>query len=237
MHILGDYATSAQTETFMKQAGTTINNDLARLRGMHFVITTEAEQGKKLSESLIKQITGNDRITARFLFSENFTFLPTFKIFMATNHKPTITGTDHGIWRRIKLIPFDVTIKEEDRDINLYDKLIEESSGILNWLIKEAMRWKAERLALPQEVKNATDEYREEMDIIGNFLKDRCEEKPGAQVGAHELFTCYYEWCEENNEYAQSERFFGLRLAEMGMKKKRISSGNLWLNIVLKVME
>jgi putative DNA primase/helicase len=156
---------------------------------------------------------------------------------MATNHKPNITGTDHGIWRRIRLIPFNTTIKEEDRDINLYEKLIEEAPGILNWLIKGAMRWKVERLALPVEVKSATDEYREEMDIIGNFLKDRCEEKLGAQIGAHELFTCYQDWCEESNEYAQSERFLGLRLAEMGMKKKRISSGNLWLNIAIRVKE
>jgi putative DNA primase/helicase len=234
MQALGDYATSTQTETFMRKQSDNNSNDLARLRGMHFVTTTEAEQGRKLSESLIKQITGNDRMTARFLYSEYFTFLPTFKIFMATNHKPTISGTDHGIWRRIRIIPFNTTIAEENRDLNLGDKLMAESSGILNWLIKGAMRWKAERLSLPIEVKTATDEYREEMDIIGSFIKDRCEQKPGVQIRARELFKCYQDWCEENNEHGCTEKFFGLRLKELGVAQKRLSDGRHWVNITIK---
>jgi putative DNA primase/helicase len=134
----------------MRRQSDGISNDIAQLRGMHFVTTTEVEQGRKLSESLIKQITGNDRMTARFLYEEFFTFLPTFKIFMATNHKPTISGTDHGIWRRIIIIPFTTTIAEENRDIYLSEKLLDESSGILNWLITGAKRWKTERLTLPR---------------------------------------------------------------------------------------
>jgi putative DNA primase/helicase len=234
MHSLGDYATSTPTETFMRRQSDGISNDIARLRGMHFVTTTEAEQGRKLSESLIKQITGNDRMTARFLYGEFFTFLPTFKIFMATNHKPTISGTDHGIWRRIRIIPFTTTIAEENRDLHLSEKLLEESSGILNWLITGAKRWKTERLTLPPEVIEATDEYRNEMDIIGNFTKDRCDQNPGVQIRARELFKCYQEWCEDNNEHACSERFFGLRLKELGLKQKRLSEGRYWLDIMIK---
>jgi putative DNA primase/helicase len=191
-------------------------------------------QGRKLSESLIKQITGNDRMTARFLYGEFFTFQPTFKIFMAINHKPTISGTDHGIWRRIRIIPFTTTIAEENRDLHLSEKLVAESPGILNWLIKGAMRWRIERLALPPEVKNASDEYRDEMDVIGNFIKDRCEQMPGVQIKARELFKCYQEWCEENNEYACSERFIGLRLKELGIKQKRLSDGRYWVDIMIK---
>jgi putative DNA primase/helicase len=218
----------------MRRQSDGISNDIARLRGMHFVTTTEAEQGRKLSESLIKQITGNDRMTARFLYGEFFTFLPTFKVFMATNHKPTISGTDHGIWRRIRIIPFTTTIAEENRDLHLSEKLLEESSGILNWLITGAKRWKTERLTLPPEVIEATDEYRNEMDIIGNFIKDRCDQKPGVQIRARELFKCYQEWCEDNNEHACSERFFGLRLKELGLKQKRLSEGRYWLDIMIK---
>ena len=102
MNLLGDYASATPTQTFMKKSGDQMTNDLARLRGTRFVTTTETEQGRRLSEPLIKQITGNDRITARFLYGEYFNFVPTFKIWMATNHKPVIKGTDHGIWRRIK---------------------------------------------------------------------------------------------------------------------------------------
>jgi putative DNA primase/helicase len=98
MYLLGDYATATPTETFMRKNGDQYTNDIARLRGTRFVTTTEAEQGRRLSEPLIKKITGNDMMTARFLYGEFFNFTPTFKIFMATNHKPVIKGTDHGIW-------------------------------------------------------------------------------------------------------------------------------------------
>ena len=119
MYLLGDYATATPTETFMKKSGDQQTNDLARLRGTRFVTTTEAEQGRRLSEPLIKKITGNDQMTARFLYGEFFNFTPTFKIFMATNHKPVIKGTDHGIWRRIKLIPFTTRIEECMQDKTL----------------------------------------------------------------------------------------------------------------------
>ncbi len=117
MYLLGDYAIATPTETFMRKNGDQNTNDIARLRGTRFVTTTEAEQGKRLSEPIIKQITGNDKMTARFLYGEYFNFIPTFKIFMATNHKPVIKGTDHGIWRRIKLIPFTTRIPDEKQDL------------------------------------------------------------------------------------------------------------------------
>lgn len=119
--LFGDYACSTGTETFMKKTSEQ-SNDLARLKGTRLVTTTEVEQGKALSESLIKQITGGDEITARFLYGEFFSFKPTFKIYMATNHKPKIRGADNGIWRRIKMIPFTVTIPPEQRDNDLGEK-------------------------------------------------------------------------------------------------------------------
>jgi putative DNA primase/helicase len=115
MYLLGNYAIATPTETFMRKNGDQNTNDIARLRGTRFVTTTEAEQGRRLSEPLIKKITGNDQMTARFLYGEFFNFTPTFKIFMATNHKPVIKGTDYGIWRRIKLIPFTTRIPERSR--------------------------------------------------------------------------------------------------------------------------
>ena len=126
MRLLGDYATSTYPETFMKRGNDTATNDIARLRGTRFVTTSETEQGKRLSEHLIKQATGNDQLTARFLYGEYFNFLPTFKIFMASNHKPVIKGTDHGIWRRIKLIPFTTRITDDKMDRNLEEKLLAE---------------------------------------------------------------------------------------------------------------
>jgi putative DNA primase/helicase len=234
MYVLGDYAVATPTETFMKKTGDQLTNDIARLRGTRFVTTTEAEQGKRLSEPLIKQITGNDRMTARFLYGEFFNFVPTFKIFMATNHKPVIKGTDHGIWRRIKLIPFTTRIEEEKQDKHLEEKLRSEASGILNWLLEGAMRWKREGLRAPAVILNATDEYRGEMDVIGNFLKECCIRVPGATIRIRELFKAYQEWCEENNEHACNERFFSLRLKEMGCEKTRTAEARYWSGIVLR---
>jgi putative DNA primase/helicase len=233
MNILGGYATSAPAETFMKQQGDRISNDIARLRGTRFVTTSEVEQGRRLSENLVKDLVGNDKMTARFLYGEFFTFYPTCKIFMATNHKPTITGNDEGMWRRMRLIPFTTRIPDEEQDKTLTEKLLKESSGILNWLIDGTMRWKTEGLKIPDEVKNATEEYRDEMNIIGKFLKECTAVRQGARIGARELFKVYQGWCEENNERACNERFFGSRMKEMKVDQKRLNDGRYWLDIAL----
>jgi putative DNA primase/helicase len=235
MNLLGDYAIATPTETFMKKAGDHITNDIARLRGTRFVTTTEAEHGRRISEPLIKQITGNDKMTARFLYGEFFNFIPTFKIFMATNHKPIIKGTDHGIWRRIKLIPFTTRIEEENQDKHLEQKLIQEGSGILNWLIEGSMRWCEEGLKTPAIITSATDEYRSEMDIIGNFIKERCVQGEDGSIKARELFKCYQDWCDDHNEHAVSERFFGLRLKELGIEQKKMMDGRYWQSLRIRV--
>jgi putative DNA primase/helicase len=183
---------------------------------------------------LIKQITGNDRMTARFLYGEFFNFLPTFKIFMATNYKPVIKGTDHGIWRRIKLIPFTTRIEEEQQDKHLEEKLMREGAGILNWLIEGAIRWCKEGLKTPPIILKATAEYRSEMDIIGNFIKECCVHGEGITIRSRELFKCYQEWCDDNNEKAVSERLLGLRLKDMGVGQKRCNDGRYWIGLGLR---
>jgi len=233
MFLLGDYATATPTETFMRKSGDNFSNDVARLRGTRFVTTTEVEQGRRLSEPLIKKITGNDQMTARFLYGEFFNFSPTFKIFMATNHKPVIKGTDHGIWRRIRLIPFTTRIPEEKQDKHLELKLREEASGILNWLLEGIAIWKQERLRTPKAVLFATDEYRGEMDVIGNFIKEKCRQKKDSTIAIKKLYKVYSDWCEENNEYPVSERFFTLRLKEMGFEQGRTSAERFWVGITI----
>jgi putative DNA primase/helicase len=153
---------------------------------------------------------------------------------MATNHKPVIKGTDHGIWRRIKLIPFTTRIEEEKQDKHLEQKLMDEGSGILNWLIEGVRLWCKERLKAPAIIVSATDEYRAEMDVIGNFLKERCLQGAGMSIRARELFKCYHDWCDENNERACSERFLGLRLKELGIEQSRRNDGRYWQGIGVK---
>jgi putative DNA primase/helicase len=233
MYLLGGYSIATSTETFMKKSGDNYSNDVARLRGTRFVTTTEVEQGRRLSEPLIKKITGNDQMTARFLYGEFFNFIPTFKIFMATNHKPVIKGTDYGIWRRIKLIPFTTRIPEERQDKFLELKLREEASGILNWLLEGIANWKQEKLKTPKAVLFATDEYRGEMDIIGNFIKEKCDQREEMIITIKKLYKAYSDWCEENNEHPVSERFFTLRLKEMGFEQGRTATERFWVGVGL----
>ena len=234
LSLLGDYAMTTNTETFMKKTGEQITNDIARLRGSRFVTTTEAEEGRRLSEPLIKKITGNDQMTARFLYGEYFSFTPNFKIFMATNHKPVIKGTDYGIWRRIKLIPFTTRITEEKQDKLLEEKLKKEASGILNWLLEGAIKWQNEGLHAPSIVLDATEEYKGEMDVIGNFIKNRCISKAGIKIRIWELYKAYSDWCDTNNEHAVSERFFTMRLKDMGYEQCRNSEARFWSGLGLQ---
>jgi putative DNA primase/helicase len=235
IYLLGDYALATPTETFMKKNGDQNTNDIARLRGTRFVTTTEAEEGRRLSEPLIKKITGNDQMTARFLYGEYFNFMPTFKIFMATNHKPVIKGTDYGIWRRIRLIPFSTRIEENKQDKHLEEKLKKEASGILNWLLEGVERWKREKLKSPDAILNATDEYRGEMDVIGNFLKECCLQEKDKTIRIWELYKAYVDWCDENNEHAVSERFLSMRLKEIGFEQGRTAESRHWEGLALRV--
>ena len=233
MYLLGDYATSTYTETFLKKNGDGHTNDVARLRGTRFVATNEVEQGQRLSEPLIKKITGNDQMTARFLYGEFFNFIPTFKIWLATNHKPVIKGTDHGIWRRLKLIPFTTRIPEAKQDKFLEYKLRKETSGILNWLLEGMACWNKNKLITPKAVSYATDEYREEMDVIGNFISEKCSQDKKNTIIIKKLYKAYSDWCDDNNEHPVSERFFTLRLKEIGFKQGRNAMERYWLGIGL----
>jgi len=237
MYLLGEYALATPTETFMKKNGDNYSNDVARLRGTRFVTTTEVEQGRRMSEPLIKKITGNDEMTARFLYGEFFNFKPSCKIFMATNHKPVIKGADYGIWRRIKLIPFNTRITEEKQDKHLEMKLREEASGILNWLLEGMAIWQQEKLKTPKAVLFATDEYRGEMDVIGNFIQEKCVQDKNMTVTIKRLYKAYSDWCDENHEHPVSERFFTLRLKEMGFVQARTAAERFWTGIGLQVTD
>jgi putative DNA primase/helicase len=148
--LCGDYAQRTSSETFLMKKSGGIPNDVAALRGARLVGAVEVESGRRLAEVLIKEVTGGDLISARFLHAEWFSFKPEFKIFLAANHKPVIRGTDHAIWRRIHLIPFNVQIPEAERDKELPDKLKAELPGILNWAIDGCILWRDQGLTPPR---------------------------------------------------------------------------------------
>ena len=180
-------------------------------------------------------MTGGDTISARFLHQEWFEFEPTHKVFFGTNHKPVIKGTDYAIWRRIRLVPFTITIPEEERDKSLPEKLKEEPAGILAWAVQGCLAWQRQGLGAPDEVKEATDSYREEMDLLGEFLKDRCRLSHDARVSSKALHEAYTAWCEENGQEPVGQRVFVSALKEKGFNRSRLGSGGIrgWVGVEL----
>ena len=175
-----------------------------------------------MAESLVKQLTGQDKIKARFMRQDFWEFHPTHKVFLVANHKPTVRGTDHAIWRRIKMVPFDVVIPKKDQDPRLPEKLREELPGVLAWAVRGCLEWKREGLGEPEEVRSATEGYRVEQDTLGQFLEgDRCVVDPRASVGATPLYNSYKAWCEESGEDQVTQTRFGLQLKERGFEKAR----------------
>lgn len=174
--ILNSYAVTINPEVLLvnKFGGTdsTTMSELSLMKGARMIATSETESDVRLSEALIKRMTGGEAITAKKLYAEPFTFMPTGTIWMSTNNKPIVRGTDHGIWRRLIFIPFLAQIPENQKDIHLKDKLMREKSGILNWAVDGALMWQREGLKPPAIVQAENNEYREEMDTVGQFLSE-----------------------------------------------------------------
>lgn len=234
-YILSDYASHCSADTLMvKHTQGGASSEIARLRGARFVAAVETDEGKRMSESLVKELTGGDTITARFLFSEHFEFIPTFKMWLACNHKPVIRGTDFAIWRRIKLIPFTVTIPKEEQDKKLGEKLRAEAAGILAWAVKGCMMWREEGLNDTAEIAEATAGYKLEMDSLGTWLDSMCVIVRGAESKASVLYENYKTWAEESGEYVQSMRGFGQKLGERGFQKINKNTGVHYIGLGLK---
>jgi putative DNA primase/helicase len=203
-YLLGTYGMQSNFSTFLsKRSDDSIPNDLASLHKARFVSAVEAGEGKRFDESKIKWITGGDTVTARFLHKEFFEFLPAFKIWLGTNHKPMIVGTDEGIWRRLHLIPFTVYIPNDKVDENLTKKLKAEIDGILNWALCGLREYLANGLQVPSVVSDATREYRETQNWVTRFLNESYEETPESEsyVRSEDMYSQYKRWCQDTGEF------------------------------------
>lgn len=238
--MLGDYASQTAADTLMAKRHEGIPNDVARLKGARYVSATETDEGKRLAEGLIKRMTGGeDVLTARFMRAEFFDFVPEFKLFLATNHKPEVRGTDPAIWDRIKLIPFNVRITESEQDTDLPAKLEAELAGVLAWAVEGCRQWRVGGLEVPDEVKAATQDYREEQDRVGDFIAELCERGERFVYGATPLYEAYKLWCQLNGEEAMNQTAFGRRMGGLGFANGRDSDTGrkLWKGLRVRSHE
>ena len=228
--ILGDYVGEAAPNLLIQTKFERHPTELADLAGRRIVFSSEVGQGKRLDEEIVKRLTGGDVKKGRFMRGDFFDIEQTFTIFMIVNHRPGISGTDHAIWRRVRLIPWTVQIPEAKKlpQDEIVDSLVAEGSAVLSWLLAGLADWQQDRGWMAPEVKAVTAAYRAEQDRLGAFLQERCEEGVQFTVKVGKLHETYTLWCAEVGETSLGKTAFGKRLRERGMTSKKSGDPPAW---------
>src|SRR5208337_540703 len=219
--ILGDYAKTAPIETFIASASEHHPTDLAGLQGARLITAVETEDGRRWAESKLKALTGGDRIAARFMRQDFFEFAPQFKLVIAGNHKPGLRSVDEAMRRRLRLLPFTVTIPASERDLELTEKLRAEWGGILQWMIEGCLSWQPEGLNAPEVVTRATEEYLASEDVLARWLDECCVIEHTLWSATSALFKSWRDWCDRNEEHSCSQRRFSEQLESRGFSAHR----------------
>lgn len=219
--MLGDYALNAQVESILAKGNNNsgASSEIARMNGARFVRTNEPNEGARFNEGLVKQLVSGDVTTARFLYGAEFEFTPKFKLWIATNYKINVRGTDYGIWRRQRLVPFEVKFEGAKADKKLSEKLEQELPQILGWCVKGAVKWRESGLITPKQIEIANNEYKNEMDTIRTFMNDCTIENPQSREKASEVYKEYAEWAKNGHEYCMTQTKFGIEMAKKYIKK------------------
>lgn len=232
--MLGDYAGTAAPDLLIAKAGSEHPTSLADLQGRRLVVVSETGEAGRLNEERAKLLTGGDTITARRMRQDFYQFRPSHLLVLQTNHRPKVQGTDEGVWRRLRLIPFAYTVPKEQRDPQLPRKLLAELPGILTWAWQGWQRYQVHGFNDPPAVRAATADYREASDAVGLFLTEFCDVVPGLTVTAGDLYRAYGQWCEEAGERARSQRDFGMRLSERGFERVRYGGIHRWRGLTVR---
>jgi len=231
--IMGDYSDTLKASSLMaRQYDDGARGDIAKLQGKRFVVSSELNDGQYFDESLIKCVTGGEAIPVRFLYGEEFNLKPEFKIWMGTNEKPRIRGTDLGIWRRVRMIPFLYTFGEGERDKKFMERFImPELAGILNWAVEGSKKWQEEGIKIPQTASAAMDEYKDENDVVQRFLDESCLTGDMYTIRVGDLYRYFCNWCIKSGDRTMSSIKFGKKLKEKNYVQYKSNGWRHWKGI------
>lgn len=232
--LLGDYAYQAPADLIMAKKNEAHPTDQAGLFGRRFVVCMETPEGRAMDETRMKALTGGDLVTARRMHEDFWSFEPTHKLVLGTNHKPMIRTTDHGTWRRQKLVPFTTKIPDHEQDKALPEKLRAEFPGILRWAVEGCLAWQREGLGEPPEITKATDAWRNESDPLAGFLAAECELGEEYTAEAAALYLAFERYARETSDEVLTKQAFGRRLTERGMVATRTKKARGWLGLRLR---
>lgn len=236
--VVGDYGRAASFGTFLLRGHETIREDVARLEGARLVTALEPPEGQRLNEALLKGLTGSDIVTARELYRGSREFRPTFKLLLVGNHKPTVWDTSEGFWRRTRLVPFAFTVPSERRIKDYHRVLLAENGpGILRWAVEGCLRWQREGLAEPAAVMLETARYRQDEDLLGDFLDSCVHEAPGTSILHHELRAAYERWAAEADAPVLGTRTFINRLRERGYQDVHSNGKRRWRDVMVRSLQ
>ncbi len=230
-NMFGDYAYNLPFSAFEMRGRSEATNDIAALKDKRFVTALETNESAELNEARLKMLSGQDEVTARYLFAEYISFKPVCKLWFSFNHKPSVSDDSDGFWRRILVINFPRQFAPYERDRKLIEKLKIEASGILNWAIKGCCKWQASGLRVPQSVKANSRLYREQSDALGGFFEDCCECHASASVSIAELSKAYAEWAQSNAVKPLSRPAFNRQMEAHGLQRDRVpkASDRTWI--------
>lgn len=228
--VLGDYSTGTPITTFLAKHSETGHNDLARLRGARFIAASEFEEGAKANIALLKQVTGDEKITARPLYGEYFDFPFEGTIWISTNHMPFV-GASQAVWDRAKIVEFPTRLADHEVDVNIKAKLQSEAAGILAWMVEGAQAYLAYGLEEPTSVTLASITEREDQNVLTHFFNEACAQEHAVTSTLNEMYRAYEWWCVQSGEKPFSKIMFGKKMIEAGFKKHRTALTWVWQGI------
>jgi len=233
-HVLGDYAATATLDTFMSGRGTRHLTELAGLRAARLVMVPETEQGNSWAEGRIKTVTGGEKIRANFMRQDHFEFTPQFKLLIAGNHRPHLSGCGEAMRRRLHIVPFDVTIPAGKRDPLLVEKLRSERDGILRWMLDGCADWQRIGLSPPDCLLDAAKEYFADEDLVGQWIAENCSVGPQLRTASKVLFANWKDWADDVGCPAGSSKSLGEALRLRGYRPTTVNRARGWSGVSLR---